>query len=84
MAWANHFTSSIWLQKCVIMCWYKKILFGIQWAEVAMKIVWGILAATYIVVQIVVFTDCRPLRLYWQVLPDAGVCQPLYCKCYHF
>lgn len=37
-------------------------------------IYWAILAATYIVIQVVTFTDCRPLYLYWQVVPDPGTC----------
>lgn len=33
-----------------------------------------IFAATYIVVQVVTFAECRPLELYWRVLPDPGNC----------
>ncbi len=55
------------------MCLYRRLLFGVYWAEVTMKFYWGILAATYVVVQVVTFTECHPLYLYWQVLPDPGV-----------
>jgi hypothetical protein len=33
-----------------------------------------VFAASYIVVQVVTFTECRPLHLYWQVNPDPGKC----------
>jgi hypothetical protein len=54
------------------MVLYKRILFGVPWPDIVMNIYWAILAATYIVIQFVTFTDCRPLNLYWQVVPDPG------------
>ena len=54
------------------MVLYKRILFGLPWTDIVMNIYWAILAATYIVIQVVTFTDCRPLNLYWQVVPDPG------------
>jgi hypothetical protein len=33
-----------------------------------------VFAASYVVVQVVTFTECRPLDLYWRVLPDPGKC----------
>lgn len=34
-------------------------------------VVFGI---SFIIVQVVTFTECRPLSLYWQVLPNPGNC----------
>ncbi|RFU24348.1 hypothetical protein B7463_g11990, partial [Scytalidium lignicola] len=68
------YNSYIWLQKCVVMCLYKRVLGVLPWAERVMKVYWLILGATYIVIQVVTFTDCRPLHLYWQVVPDPGTC----------
>lgn len=56
------------------MVFYKRILFGLSWTGLVMNIYWGILAGTYVVIQVVTFTDCRPLHLYWQVVPDPGTC----------
>lgn len=33
-----------------------------------------IFAISYVVVQVVTFSECRPLNLYWRVLPDPGTC----------
>jgi hypothetical protein len=55
------------------MCLYKRFLFSVQWAEMAMKFYWVILAATYVAIQVVTVTECRPIYLYWQVLPDPGM-----------
>jgi hypothetical protein len=54
---------SIWLQKVVVMCLYRRLLFGIHWAEIAMKAYWVILAATYVVAQVFVFAECKPFSL---------------------
>lgn len=37
-----------------------------------MKFYWVVLVVTYLVSQVVTFVECRPLYLYWQVLPDPG------------
>lgn len=34
----------------------------------------AIFAASYVVVQVVTFSECQPLYLYWRVLPDPGKC----------
>jgi hypothetical protein len=60
------------------MILYKRMLFGLPWTEKVINIYWAILAATYVVIQVVTFTDCRPLYLYWQVVPNAGSC-PSHC-----
>lgn len=50
----------------------------------------GIFAATYVIVQIVTFTECDPFNHYWIVLPDPGIPFPylsswlsLLIKCRH-
>jgi hypothetical protein len=63
---------SLWLQKSIVLLLYRRILFGLPWTDLVMNVYWGILAATYVVIQVVTFTDCRPLHLYWQVVPDPG------------
>lgn len=54
------------------MLLYHRILSGFQYARTIMKIHWVILGVSYIVIQVVTFTDCRPFELYWQVVPDPG------------
>ncbi|KIN08869.1 hypothetical protein OIDMADRAFT_108191 [Oidiodendron maius Zn] len=72
------YNSYIWLQKCVVLLLCKKLLFGLPSMDLIINICWGMLAATYVVIQVVTFTDCRPLYLYWQVEPDpdrpVGLC----------
>ena len=54
------------------MCLYKRMLSSVRWADVTMKFNWVILAATYMVIQVVTVTECHPIHLYWQVVPDPG------------
>lgn len=54
------------------MILYQRILFVHKRTGIIINAYWGILGATYIVIQVVTFTDCHPLRLYWQVMPDPG------------
>ncbi|KAH8819439.1 hypothetical protein F5884DRAFT_848762 [Xylogone sp. PMI_703] len=68
------YNSYVWLQKCVVMVLYERVLGVLPWADRVMKLYWFILAATYVVIQVVTFTDCRPIYLYWQVVPDPGTC----------
>ncbi len=55
------------------MMLYKRMFQALIWMDATVKIYWSILFATYIVAQVVTFTDCHPLDLYWQVVPDPGI-----------
>lgn len=55
------------------MILYQRILSVNKRTGIIINLYWGVLGATYIVIQVVTFTDCRPLRLYWQVMPDPGM-----------
>jgi len=63
---------SLWLQKSIVLLLYRRILFGLPWTDLVMNVYWGILAATYVVIQVVTFTNCRVLYLYWQVMLNPG------------
>jgi hypothetical protein len=55
------------------MCLYKRFLSSVRWADVTMMFNWAILAATYVVIQVVTVAECHPIHLYWQVVPDPGM-----------
>ncbi|EPE33953.1 hypothetical protein GLAREA_06966 [Glarea lozoyensis ATCC 20868] len=69
--WYNTY---LWLQKAVIMILYQRLLAGFRYTNIIIRLYWVILGVSYLVIQIVTFTDCHPLKLYWQVVPDPGVC----------
>jgi hypothetical protein len=39
-----------------------------------MKAYWFVIPATLIPVQATCFSECHPVSLYWQVVPDPGKC----------
>lgn len=63
---------SIWIQKSVVLLLYDQIFSGLPLAPLVIKIFWATLLTTYLAVQGVSFVDCRPIQLYWQVIPDPG------------
>lgn len=66
--------SSLWLQKLVLLEFFRKLSKGLSWDRKVRIVYWSFFAATYVVVQVVTFTECRPFRLYYQVDPDPGTC----------
>ncbi|KAB8263034.1 hypothetical protein BDV32DRAFT_146825 [Aspergillus pseudonomiae] len=64
----------LWLQKAVVLLLCQRILSGLPWPERMVRACWALLVASFAAVQITTFTDCRPLYLYWQVMPDPGSC----------
>ncbi|OOO08004.1 hypothetical protein OAory_01045040 [Aspergillus oryzae] len=64
----------LWLQKAVVLLLCQRILAGLPWPERIIRACWALLVASFAAVQITTFVDCRPLHLYWQVMPDPGSC----------
>ena len=73
-------TTFFWLSIAILLLFYSNLLHSLRWATIAIKAVWALLAATYIAVVIVTFTECRPLHLYWQVYPNPGECTHAYIQ----
>jgi hypothetical protein len=64
--------SSLWLQKAVVLILLQRLLSGIKYTKGIIKVYWAILGVSYTTVQIATFTDCKPFKLWWQVVPDPG------------
>ncbi|KAG8417475.1 hypothetical protein J3458_004978 [Metarhizium acridum] len=68
------YISYLWLQKLVLLDLYRRLILDLAYEKI---ITWGyiiVFCASYVAVEVVTFTECRPFRLYWQVVPDAGPC----------
>ncbi|KAJ5874133.1 uncharacterized protein N7529_002563 [Penicillium soppii] len=68
------YNSYLWLQKLVLLDTYRRLLTHLHWEKMTMILYIGIFAASYIIVQVVTFTECDPFNHYWIVLPDPGIC----------
>ncbi|KAL4872099.1 hypothetical protein BDV12DRAFT_6316 [Aspergillus spectabilis] len=68
------YNTYLWIQKGVVLLLCERILTGLPRPEMIVKLYWVILVGSLAAVQGTTFGECRPARLYWQVLPDPGQC----------
>ncbi|KAL5339731.1 hypothetical protein BJX70DRAFT_145388 [Aspergillus crustosus] len=68
------YNTYLWIQKAVVLLLCERILTGLPRPEMIVKVYWVILVGSLAAVQGTTFGECRPARLYWQVLPDPGDC----------
>ncbi|KAH6606012.1 PTH11-like G-protein-coupled receptor [Trichoderma cornu-damae] len=68
------YNSYLWLQKLVLMDLYRRLILNLPYEKWLIRSYLFVLFATYAVVQVLTFSECRPFYLYWQVVPDPGPC----------
>ncbi|KAI1185976.1 hypothetical protein F5B17DRAFT_445238 [Nemania serpens] len=73
-------TTILWLQVCLLLLLYYRIIYGAKWAARAVKMTWATAAVTYVAVILVTFLECRPIYLYWQITPYPGHCLQAYAQ----
>lgn len=44
----------------------------LRWEKVTIRVFLFVFLVTYIVVQVANVVECKPMRLYWQIVPDPG------------
>ncbi|KAI0487782.1 hypothetical protein F4859DRAFT_510351 [Xylaria cf. heliscus] len=71
-------TTILWLQICILLLFYTRITYGVNWVAWVVKITWVTVVTTYIGNILITFLECRPITLYWQVTPDPGSCVQAY------
>jgi hypothetical protein len=64
---------SVWSQKAVLLLFYRRLIHHTSWGRVALRLAWFVLFATYAAVQVTTFTECRPFRNYYLILPKPGM-----------
>ncbi|KAF2765926.1 hypothetical protein EJ03DRAFT_195191 [Teratosphaeria nubilosa] len=76
LAVANRFfyNTYLWLQKLVLLDLYRRLYLNLRWERGIYQIFLVFFAVTYFGTQISNISECRPTRLYWQVIPDPGSC----------
>ncbi|KAK4695472.1 hypothetical protein P7C71_g2286, partial [Lecanoromycetidae sp. Uapishka_2] len=63
------YNSYIWLQKLVLLAFYRGIIHNLPWEKITMRVYLAFFFGAYVVVQVITFTECNPFDHYWQVLP---------------
>ncbi|GAP86645.1 hypothetical protein SAMD00023353_2000900 [Rosellinia necatrix] len=73
-------TTILWLQVCILLLFYSRITYGVNWVAWVVKITWATVAATFLAVVLLTLLECRPISLYWQVSPNPGYCVRAYAQ----
>ncbi|KLJ07287.1 hypothetical protein EMPG_17235 [Blastomyces silverae] len=68
------YTTYLWTQKTIILMLYTQIPPGLLWPNHLLSATLALLAITFVLVQVISFSECSPFHLYWQVAPDPGPC----------
>ncbi|KAL7951405.1 PTH11-type GPCR protein [Trichoderma barbatum] len=68
------YNSYLWLQKLVLLDLYRRLIHDLPYEKWLLWSYLFVFFATYTVVQVFTFSECKPFHLYWQVLPDPGPC----------
>ncbi|KFG77846.1 hypothetical protein MANI_017459 [Metarhizium anisopliae] len=68
------YISYLWLQKFVLLDLYRRLILDLAYEKIIIRGYLVVFCVSYVAVEVVTFTECRPFRLYWQVVPDPGPC----------
>lgn len=72
--------SSIWSEKCVLFAFYQQLIQRLKWQRNINIAYWTIFAATFLAVEAATFLDCRPFRLYFEVVSNPNSCIRAYSQ----
>ncbi|KAI0419612.1 hypothetical protein F5X98DRAFT_68316 [Xylaria grammica] len=73
-------TVIIWLQICILLIFYSRITYGVNWVAVVVKTAWIFVAVSFLIIIPLTFLECRPISLYWQISPGPGHCVQAYAQ----
>ncbi|KEY65308.1 hypothetical protein S7711_01825 [Stachybotrys chartarum IBT 7711] len=59
----------LWSLKLSLLCFYARFVDIIDWGHTAVRVLRGLIIATFVAILIVTLTECRPLHLAWQLAP---------------
>lgn len=62
----------------VLLDIYRRLLLGLRYERHIMIFFITLISVTWVVVIIVIFVECHPVHLYWQVIPDSGKPPPFH------
>ena len=72
--------SSIWSEKCVLFAFYQQLIHRLRWQRHINIVYWTTFAATFVAVELSTFLDCRPFRLYFEIVSDPNSCIRAYSQ----
>ncbi|KAH7146600.1 hypothetical protein B0J13DRAFT_552338 [Dactylonectria estremocensis] len=60
----------LWSLKLCLLAFYSRFISHLRWGKVALATSWWAIILTFVGVVIATLTECRPLHLTWDVVPD--------------
>ncbi|RMX76586.1 hypothetical protein D0869_10588 [Hortaea werneckii] len=72
--------NSLWLQKLVLLDLYRRFYLCLPCERQIYIGYLVIFAITYVGVQLSNITECQPVSLYWQIVPDPGPCSQAHVQ----
>ncbi|KAL5313082.1 hypothetical protein ACEPPN_019509 [Leptodophora sp. 'Broadleaf-Isolate-01'] len=76
------YISLLWIQKLVLLMFYRHLVRDLPWEKKTILVYGIVFAVTFFGSIISTFVECKPFRLYWQVLPDPGNCSQAIVQLY--
>lgn len=73
-------TTACWQQICLMLLFYARMLYSIHWIRTLIISCWVLTILSYIANILLIFLECQPFHLYWQVHPDPGSCLKAYAQ----
>lgn len=67
-------TTSCWQQICLMLLFYARMLYNVHWVRRLIISCWALTVTSYIANILLIFLECQPFHLYWQVHPNPGSC----------
>lgn len=64
---------SLWLQKLVLLDLYRRLIRDLPFEKMLIRSYLLVFFASYVAAQVTTFSECSPVRLYWQIFPDPGM-----------
>ncbi|KAJ6440842.1 PTH11-type GPCR protein [Purpureocillium lavendulum] len=64
----------LWIQKLVLFDLLHRLIRDLPYYDIVIRVYVSVFAASYVAIQAITFTECRPIELNWQVFPDPGEC----------
>ncbi|CRK45052.1 hypothetical protein BN1723_006422 [Verticillium longisporum] len=68
------YSSYLWLQKLVLLDLYRRLLVKLPHEHIKVYSFLAVFLVTWIACQVSTFIECKPIHLYWQVVPHPGSC----------
>ncbi|KAF4550069.1 Hypothetical protein D9617_18g032600 [Elsinoe fawcettii] len=73
-------TTSLWSMNLLLLLLYRRFVAHLPWMKYAIRGSVIFIGASFVLVTLATFLECRPFHLYWQLSPQPGQCVKGYLQ----